>query len=63
MDRLFKSYQRLEDTDVKGWGLGLPYVQNVVESHGGTVTVDSVEGRGTTFTISVPVDARPYVKQ
>jgi len=62
-DRLFKSYQRLEDTDVKGWGLGLPYVQNVVESHGGTVTVDSVEGRGTTFTISVPVDARPYVKQ
>jgi signal transduction histidine kinase len=62
MDRLFKRYQRLEDTQVKGWGLGLPYIQNVAESHGGTVVVDSAEKRGTTFTVSVPVDARPYVK-
>jgi len=61
MDRLFKSYQRMEDTDVKGWGLGLPFVQNVVESHGGTVVIDSAEGAGTTFTISIPVDASPYV--
>jgi signal transduction histidine kinase len=62
MDLLFKPYHRLEDTHVKGWGLGLPYVQNVAESHGGTVVVDSAEGRGTTFTVSVPIDARPYVK-
>jgi signal transduction histidine kinase len=63
MDRLFKPYHRLEDTHVKGWGLGLPYVQNVAESHGGTVVVDSAEERGTTFTVSVPIDARPYVKK
>jgi signal transduction histidine kinase len=62
MDRLFKRYQRLEDTQVKGWGLGLPYVQNVAESHGGTVVVDSSVDRGTTFTVSVPIDARPYAK-
>ena len=62
MHRMFKPFQRLEDVDVKGWGLGLPYVQSVVESHGGTVVIDSGEGRGTTFTISVPIDARPYVK-
>lgn len=63
MDRLFKKYQRMEDIDVKGWGLGLPYVQNVVESHGGTIVVDSGDGRGTTFVISIPVDATPYVKR
>ncbi|MBB3219526.1 sensor histidine kinase [Pseudoduganella umbonata] len=63
MERLFKRYQRLETTQVKGWGLGLPYVQNVAESHGGTVVVDSAAERGTTFTVTVPIDARPYVKQ
>jgi signal transduction histidine kinase len=44
-------------------GLGLPYVQNVAESYRGTVVVDSAEERGTTFTVSVPVDPRPYVEQ
>jgi len=60
---LFTMFQRIEDVDIKGWGLGLPFVQNVVESHGGSVVVDSAEGRGTTFTISVPIDARPYVSR
>jgi signal transduction histidine kinase len=62
MERLFNAFQRIEEIDVKGWGLGLPYVQNVAESHGGSVIVDSGEGRGTTFTVSLPIDARPYVK-
>lgn len=63
MDRLFKPYQRMENTSVKGWGLGLPYVQNVTESHGGTVVIDSDVSRGTTFTVSIPIDASPYVKK
>ncbi|WP_338770165.1 HAMP domain-containing sensor histidine kinase [Massilia sp. METH4] len=61
MPRLFNKFQRMEDVVIKGWGLGLPFVQNVVESHGGSVIVESAEGRGTTFTVSVPIDARPYV--
>ena len=61
MDRLFQPYQRIEGTNVKGWGLGLPYVQSVAESHGGTVVIDSGPGRGTTFTVSVPLDASHYV--
>lgn len=60
MERLFKPYERIDEAQVRGWGLGLPYVQNVAESHGGSVIVDSAAGRGTTFTVSVPVDARPY---
>ena len=62
MERLFHTFERIEDVDVKGWGLGLPYVRNVAESHGGSVVVDSAQERGTTFTVSLPVDARPYVR-
>lgn len=44
----------------EGWGVGLAYVRSVAESHGGSVTVNSAVNRGTTFTIDIPVDARPY---
>jgi signal transduction histidine kinase len=37
-----------------GTGLGLPIAKQIVERHGGTIEVDSVEGRGTTFRIRLP---------
>ena len=40
-----------------GTGLGLPLVAQLIERAGGTVAVDSVVGRGTCFTISVPMAA------
>ncbi len=43
-----------------GWGLGLPFVRVVAEAHGGSIGVVSADLRGTTFTIDIPVDARPY---
>lgn len=46
---------------VMGWGIGLPFVRAVAESHGGSVSVDSAAETGTTFVIDVPVDCRPYV--
>lgn len=58
IERMFSAFQRLGGIDVKGWGLGLPFVRNVAESHAGTVIVDSAPERGTTFTISVPLDCR-----
>lgn len=44
-----------------GWGLGLPFVKRVAESHGGTVAVDSSLDAGTTFLIDIPVDCQPFL--
>ena len=40
-----------------GSGLGLSIVKGLVEAHGGTISVSSVEGEGTVFTVSLPAQA------
>jgi two-component system phosphate regulon sensor histidine kinase PhoR len=38
--------------NVKGFGLGLTYVKNIVDAHRGNIDVQSELGKGTTFTLS-----------
>ncbi|HEU19167.1 MAG TPA: GAF domain-containing sensor histidine kinase [Deltaproteobacteria bacterium] len=52
-DRIFDPFFT---THSDGTGLGLSITHSVIKEHNGTITVDSQEGRGTTFTISLPVD-------
>lgn len=40
----------------KGTGLGLTVVKGIIEEHGGTITLESVVDKGTTFTIQLPLD-------
>lgn len=40
--------------DVKGFGLGLSYVRSMIEAHGGTVSVQSELGKGSTFKVFLP---------
>ena len=58
--QVFRRAAEAEEGDKKGWGLGLPFVRAVAESHGGSVGLDSAPGRGTTFTMDMPLDARPF---
>jgi len=41
--------------DVKGFGLGLHYVQQIAHAHGGGIAVRSEFGKGSTFTLSLPL--------
>ena len=52
-DRLFRGDTSRTE---RGLGLGLSLVKAIVEAHGGTVTVNSELGRGSTFSVSLPLD-------
>jgi signal transduction histidine kinase len=41
--------------ETKGSGLGLPLVRHIMEAHGGSVEVESTPGKGSTFTLVLPV--------
>lgn len=55
--KIFERFHRVSTGlvhDVKGSGLGLSLVKHIVEAHGGTITVTSDVGRGSTFTLQFP---------
>lgn len=63
-ETLFEAFRRSEKAEksVRGWGLGLALVRAVAEAHGGSISVESLPGTGTTFLIDLPLDSRPFQK-
>ena len=52
LDKLFTVFFSTKGS--KGTGLGLPVTRKIIEEHGGSIDVQSTQGKGTTFTISLP---------
>lgn len=56
--KIFDKFYRVESSlvhETKGSGLGLSLVRHIMEAHGGDVRVDSAPGKGSTFTLVLPV--------
>ena len=54
-DAMAKLWTPLFTTKAKGMGFGLPISKRMVEGHGGSVQIESVEGKGTTISITLPI--------
>lgn len=54
-DRFYRADQSRSKDEVSGFGLGLSLAKRIIEIHKGSVEVSSVLGRGTTFTIKLPL--------
>jgi signal transduction histidine kinase len=56
-DRMFDRFFRASNavtSSIAGTGLGLAITQAIVEAHGGTISFDSVESVGSTFSVTLP---------
>ena len=58
-ERIFSIFQRLHgNQEFEGTGIGLATCRKIVERHDGSITVESVVGEGSTFTVKLPVARR-----
>ena len=60
LERIFDRFYQVDDTMTRryqGTGLGLALVREIVEAHGGQVSVESWLGQGSTFVVRLPVSS------
>ncbi len=55
IQRIFERFYKIDIHHSSGSGIGLALVKAFVELHGGTITVDSMVGKGTVFTVEIPM--------
>jgi signal transduction histidine kinase len=58
LGRIFERFHRARNVgDISGAGIGLATVREIVEQHGGSISIASRQGEGSTFTVRLPVHA------
>ncbi len=57
---LFKKFERLDQVQTKGYGLGLSIVRRIIEKLGGQVGVESEPGKGSVFYFTLPAKEKKY---
>lgn len=62
VDKIFNRFYQVSDTDHQGTGIGLSLVKELVDLHKGNIMLESVEGEGSTFILSIPIAASYYEK-
>ena len=62
-ETLSKLWTPLFTTKAKGMGFGLPICKRFVEGHGGKILVESVVGKGSMFTVTLPLQPRTEEKE
>ncbi len=55
LDQIFNRFYQAENTAGGGTGIGLSLAKGIVDSHFGTITVESTEGEGSNFVVSLPL--------
>jgi signal transduction histidine kinase len=58
-ETLARLFMPLFTTKARGMGFGLTICKRIIEAHGGKISAESTLGKGTTFTVSLPVNLKP----
>jgi len=64
LSRIFDKFYRVKSSETRqivGTGLGLSIVKSIVDAHLGSISVESEEGGGTTFTVLLPKESNPSI--
>ena len=66
LPRIFDKFYRVKTVETRqivGTGLGLSIVKSIVDAHLGSISVESEEGGGTTFTVLLPKESNPSIRR
>jgi ligand-binding sensor domain-containing protein/DNA-binding response OmpR family regulator/nitrogen-specific signal transduction histidine kinase len=55
LDKIFDRFYQVDSMDQKGTGIGLALAKSIIEAHKGKINVQSIEGKGTTFIVELPL--------